>query len=155
MKNTFFPNKFNALLSIADANAKILKYNQADQTARTILITLSYSLVLFTYLEDLCPGRILIFRFIENCGSFFKCFERRIFLIGVNGNFSYLFVTETMSPLHVWSKVCMAPFHVWSYVCMAPFMVGSKLSVFVSHIEGSNDDGLCSAQGSENGKKNS
>ena len=135
MKNTFFPNKFNALLSIADANAKILKYNQADQTARTILITLSYSLVLFTYLEDLCPGRILIFRFIENCGSFFKCFERRIFLIGVNGNFSYLFVTETMSPLHVWSKVCMAP-----------FKVGSKLSVFASHIEGSNDNGLYSAQ---------
>ena len=79
MKNTFFPNKFNALLSIADANAKILKYNQADQTARTILITLPYSLVLFTYLEDLCPGRILIFRFIENSGSFLSVLKEEFF----------------------------------------------------------------------------
>ena len=32
----FFPNKVNAILSTADAKAKFLKYNQSDQTARTI-----------------------------------------------------------------------------------------------------------------------
>ena len=32
----FFPNKSNAILSIADANAKKIKYNQSDQTASTI-----------------------------------------------------------------------------------------------------------------------
>ena len=61
-------------------------------------------------------------------------------LIVRNGNFSYLLVPETMSPLHVQSEVCMAPFNVWSKVCIAPFQVRRKFVVFATHIEGSNAD---------------
>ena len=57
--------------------------------------------------------------------------------------------SETMSPLHVRSKVCMAPFYMRSKVCIAPIHVGSKLADFaphgskadfVPHMEGSHAD---------------
>ena len=47
---------------------------------------------------------------------------------------------ETMSPLHVRSKVCRAPFHVRSKVYkFAPHMDGSNKD-FVAHIEGGHAD---------------
>ena len=70
------------------------------------------------------------------------------FLIGINGNFSYFLVPETMSPLHVWSKVCMAPFHVRSKVCIAPFYVPSKDCKFAPHLERSNADFALHMEGS-------
>ena len=45
---------------------------------------------------------------------------------------------ETMSPLHVQSKVYMAPFHVRSKVCIATFYVRNKVCKFGPHLDGSN-----------------
>ena len=47
---------------------------------------------------------------------------------------------ELMSPLHVWSKVCMAPLLVQSKVCIAPIHVRSKVCQFPSHMYRSNAD---------------
>ena len=47
------------------------------------------------------------------------------------------FVPETVSPLHVRSKVFMAPFHVRS---IGPFYVWTKDCKFARHLEGSNAD---------------
>ena len=55
-------------------------------------------------------------------------------------NLRYLLVLETMSPLDVWSKVCMAPFHVRSKVCIAPIHVWSKICKFAPHMNWSNAD---------------
>ena len=45
-----------------------------------------------------------------------------------------------MSPLHVWSEVCMAPFHVQSkFADFSPHMDGSNAD-FAPHMEGSNAD---------------
>ena len=48
-------------------------------------------------------------------------------------------VPATMSPLHVWSKVCMPIFHVRNKVCIAPIHVPSKFVNFAPHMEGSRD----------------
>ena len=53
----------------------------------------------------------------------YRWFDKIIFKIGINGNFSYYLVPQTVSLPHVLSKVCMAPFHVRSKVCIAPFYV--------------------------------
>ena len=45
-----------------------------------------------------------------------------------------------MSPLYVWSKVCMAPFHVRSKVCIAPIHVRSKVCQIVPHMDGNDAD---------------
>ena len=55
-------------------------------------------------------------------------------------SFRYYLVPETMSPLHVRSKVCMAPFYVLSKVCIAPIYVRSKFADIAPHIDGSNAD---------------
>ena len=59
-----------------------------------------------------------------------------------NGNFSNLLVPETMSPLHVRSRVCMAPIHVVNKVCITPIHVWNKFADwegshadFTPHIE--------------------
>ena len=66
--------------------------------------------------------------------KFFKKFDR-------NWSLSIsCFVSETMSPLYVRSKVCMAPFNVWSKVFIAPIHVESKVCKFAPHMDGSNAD---------------
>ena len=56
------------------------------------------------------------------------------------GNFCYFLVPETVSPLHVRSKVCLAPFHVRSKFNIAPFYVQRKDCKFAPHLEESNAD---------------
>ena len=55
-------------------------------------------------------------------------------------NFSYFLDPETVSPIHVKSKVCIAPFHVRSKVCIALFHVRSKIDKFAPHMDGSKAD---------------
>ena len=62
-----------------------------------------------------------------NKGGLNKFFNK----FGINCNLSYLLVTETMSPLVVWSEVCMAHFNVPSTVCITPI---------TPHMDGSNAD---------------
>ena len=58
------------------------------------------------------------------------------FLIGKNRKLSYYLVPEAMSPLHVWSEVCLALFHVRSKVCIAPIHVRSLRKILYFFIAG-------------------
>ena len=54
--------------------------------------------------------------------------------------FIYFLFPETVSQLHVRSKVCMAPFHARSKVCIAPIHVQSKVCQFAPHMDASHAD---------------
>ena len=129
------------MISLKLAHSEKLNYIKNKEKKKTLhLVTQNVLHILTAYLKVLS---LKIFHTQKRSYKTYKVLRYRWGEKIIYENwpkYHFFFGPETISPLHVRSKVCMAPFHVQSKVCKSLIQVRSKFAHFAPHMEGSHVD---------------